>query len=209
MAALRPVEHYVAPLHRRATFHPALSGREGDEHSQFGEDGLIEALFEVIGTTNKWCFEVGAADGIFYSNTKRLRDAGWESVLIESAPHQYAKLIHNAGPLGHTVQARVSSDVPIDDLLAQFNAPFALDFGVIDIDGQDYWVWEDMERYKPRVMLVEFSPHQVESFIPDRDAPRGQAGLQAILDMGESKGYRKAAVSVVNVLFVRNELWTD
>ena len=52
-------------------------------YTQFGEDGLIESVFGRIGVRNHWCFEVGASDGFFYSNTLRLREHGWSSVLVD------------------------------------------------------------------------------------------------------------------------------
>ncbi len=212
--ALKPVDRkgLAAPLLRHEVYHPALEGREGDEYSQFGEDGLIEAVFELIGTTNKWCFEVGAADGVYYSNTKRLRDAGWNAVLIESDEGKARKLIAACGPKEpeHAVCAHIDAETRLNDILTSRKAPTDLDLGVIDIDGQDYWVWYDLQDYRPRVMLVEFNPNRPHDtlvpFIPERGG-NDQAGLQPILVLGETKGYRKIAVTAVNVLFVRSDLW--
>lgn len=213
-STLRSVDRkgLCAPLLRHEVFHPALEGREGDEYSQFGEDGLIEAVFELIGTTNKWCFEVGAADGIYYSNTKRLREAGWEAVLIESDEAKARKLIAACAPLEneHAICAHVDAETRLDDIFVFRHVPKDMDLGVIDVDGQDYWVWYDLAVCVPRVMLVEFDPNRphdtVLPFIPER-GKTGQAGLQPILALGESKGYRKIAITAVNVLFVRSELW--
>src|SRR5579864_4986077 len=51
--------------------------------SQFGEDGLIAAILEKIGVKHQSCFEIGASDGTFFSNTKALRDQGWFADLVE------------------------------------------------------------------------------------------------------------------------------
>jgi hypothetical protein len=96
-------------LDRFDVFLPGLQGRWGNEYSQFGEDGLVEAVFELIGTTNKWCFEVGAADGVFYSNTKRLRDQGWSAVLIEKEHAEFAKLARFESPQVRTVCEEVAT----------------------------------------------------------------------------------------------------
>ena len=61
-----------------------LDDKAANVTSQFGEDGLVAATLDRIGVQNRWCFEVGAADGMFYSNTKQWRDAGWHAVLIEA-----------------------------------------------------------------------------------------------------------------------------
>jgi hypothetical protein len=37
----------------------------------------LAEIFRRIGTTNKQCFEVGAADGKWFSNSRKLIDEGW------------------------------------------------------------------------------------------------------------------------------------
>ena len=40
--------------------------------SQFGEDGIIEKIFEIIPEQNHWCVECGAGDGKALSNSFNL-----------------------------------------------------------------------------------------------------------------------------------------
>lgn len=213
---LRPfVNTWPQPhLKREETFLPELEGTAADAYSQFGEDGLIRALFDLIGVANRWCFEVGAADGVLHSNTKCLRDVGWNAVLIESDPESYRKLYAWASPHVQIRRGTVGNGLSLDHALCHAGAPRDLDLGVIDIDGQDYWVWDDMRKHAPRVMLVEYSPYVNPYFLPARGVahavdlwtPCRQAGLQPILDLGRSKGYREVAITPVNVLFVKEEL---
>ena len=74
-----------------------LAGAAGNETSQFGEDGLIAACLKKFGEQYRTCFEVGAADGIYCSNTWRLREAGWSAVLIENnkVTFERLKVFHN------------------------------------------------------------------------------------------------------------------
>lgn len=182
-----------------------LAGRDRDVYTQFGEDGLIKAVFQAIGTANRWCFEVGAADGKYYSNTLRLREQDWQSVLIESVDEQYEKLKTYESPLCQTIHEEATD---LDKILEGCSAPVDLDLGVIDIDGQDYWLWHDMVKYKPRVMLVEFHWKDGLTYIPARGAAsRLQAGPAAVMSLGADKGYTPVAQTHVNLLFVRSELW--
>jgi hypothetical protein len=183
-----------------------LAGKARNDFSQFGEDGLIEAVFERIGTTNRWCFEVGAADGVFFSNTKRLRDDGWYAALIESNETSYAalKLMYDP-PRVTTVCEKITPD-NFDDILYAAGVPSAPDFGVIDIDGQDWWVWHDLFRCVPRVMLVEISTSGDTSPVPLAGG-QGQAGALHIEQLGDQKGYDLVAKTYCNALFVqRGEL---
>lgn len=181
-----------------------LEGRQRNDTSQFGEDGLIEAVFDRIGTTNQWCFEVGAADGLFFSNTKRLRDAGWSAVLIEADPLKANECRKFENQRVQVVQQKIGAN-SLDHILDGCAAPIRLDLGVIDIDGQDYWAWNGLKSYRPRVMLVEFmylnENFQDAEFIPPLNG-EGQAGLDAIMKLGIEKGYTPVARTYCNLLFV-------
>lgn len=60
-----------------------LTRHAGNLTSQTGEDGIIAGILERIGTRNRWCFEVGAADGQRLSNTWALFRDGWQCVFCE------------------------------------------------------------------------------------------------------------------------------
>ena len=67
-------------------------------HSQFGEDGIIEKVFQILGTTSKRCIEFGAWDGFHLSNTANLWTKGWAGVLIEANSAKYRELVKNVQP---------------------------------------------------------------------------------------------------------------
>ena len=188
-----------------------LLGAESNTFSQFGEDGLIAALFEQIGTENRWCFECGASDGLIYSNTKVLRDAGWSAVLIEASVKLVVDLRETASAETNSkvIGIEVDRETPLDEVLEYADPPYDLDLGVIDIDGQDYWLWNDMTIYVPRVMLVEYSLRNLTAAVPERGSDRGQAGCKRIVELGKDKGYRALAVTPCNVLFVREDVIKD
>lgn len=183
-----------------------LENKARSVHSQWGEDGLIEAVFARIGETNRWCFEVGASDGESLSNTWCLRERGWDAVLVEQNSNLYEKLRTFENERVRTCCAEIDAHT-LEDILAFNGAPADIDFGVIDIDGQDYWVWSGMSRFQPRVVLIEFSPRDDGAYIPDLGTPgeggRYQAGIEAIRDVGKDKGYVEVARTQVNLLFVK------
>ena len=172
-------------------------------YSQFGEDGLIAAIFEKIGIKNRWCFEVGAYDGIWLSNTKTLRDEGWSALLVESNVDHFQRLSLFANDAVKCVNEHVDCS-SLDRLLKDAGAPTNLDLGVIDIDGQDYWVWDGMRNYAPRVMMVEFCYRNILDIPPLGDVGTRQATLQPLIELGRSKGYSAVTKSYVNCLFVKD-----
>lgn len=175
---------------------PWLEGKAAKTYSQFGEDGLIAATLKRIGEKTRRCFEVGAGDGESLSNTKLLRDAGWAAVLVDSdsSPSYVEKLNAFASDRVRVLHDKVTPD-NVNEL---FTGEF--DFGVIDIDGQDYHVWEAMTCHPP-VMLVEFEPSNEKEFVPNL-GDGGQATLPPIRKLGESKGYDLIATTYCNGLFL-------
>jgi len=175
-----------------------------NKYSQSGEDGLLQGIFERIGTENKWCFDAGAGDGRFCSNTGKLIEEGWTGVLVEGDKETYSRLV-KAFPDCHceNVMVEPSGENSIDNILARNKAPFDIDLLSLDIDGQDYHVFNALMVYKPRVVVIEynFSADNVE-FIPAVGG-EGQAGLMAIEKMLYSRGYRPQFSTKTNVIAVR------
>lgn len=196
----RPAQEHVR------VYVPWLDGKSKNQFSQFGEDGLIAAALEKLGEKNRWCFEVGASDGALFSNTKRLYEMGWRAVLIEADARHWPALdaLYEERPNVRVVKEKIGS---LDRILWQAGAPLDLDFGVIDIDGQEHWAWKEMKRFRPRLMLVEFrNPNEQCGFaIPDLEGG-GQASADAIAGLGREKDYSLLATTFCNALFARADI---
>lgn len=62
-------------------------------YSQFGEDQFLIENFLSRPDIPKFYIELGALDGVRYSNTKTLEDKyGWSGILIEPIPDAFEKL---------------------------------------------------------------------------------------------------------------------
>lgn len=183
--------------------------------SQFGEDGVIEKIFEVIGAKNKWCVEFGAGDGKQNSNTWHLiNNEAWSSVLIEANRSEFEKLkkryfgavnvfLFNSlvGCSGHNA---------LDEILSSTSVPKDFDLLSIDIDGHDYWVWDSVKKYSPQVVMIEFNRSisaDFEFIQPKDEKIRSGSSLLSIKKLGESKGYRLIYVYAANAIFVKKDLY--
>ena len=75
-------------------------------HSQQGEDvALVHSLFcDQCGADHSRTYvEIGALDGVMYSNTLGLEALGWRGLLIEAQPGNAAALYRNRGRSGRNV----------------------------------------------------------------------------------------------------------
>lgn len=198
------------PSERFAGF---LSKVERVNHfSQYGEDGLLEAIFAKIGTTNKHAAECGASDGLFFSNTRYLILQGWSATLIEPDEFSFQKLtkLYEKEIQEGRVKClqRLAGTAPghrLDDYLNEAAAPEELDLLIIDVDGSDYYLFNSLLKFRPRVVVVEYDPKVDRMFIPDMGTT-DQAGIDAIAYVGRSKGYEALCATQGNLILVRHDL---
>jgi len=128
-----------------------------DRFSQNGEDGIIAALFEELGTGNRRCCEFGAWDGIHFSNCRNLVLQGWECLFIEGEEARYRDLARNyaGNDRVHAVHAFVNnSDNKLGDFVRSVWPDGGTDLLSIDIDGLDYQLMRDLS-VKPRAICIE------------------------------------------------------
>jgi len=184
--------------------------------SQHGEDGIIARIFEIVGAENRWCCEVGAWDGRHLSNTWTLiANEGWEGVLIEGDRGRFEDLRRtyaDAGPRAHLVNAFVGlgPGSRLDDLLAAAGAPRNFDLLSIDVDGNDWHIWNSLQAFAPRVVVIECNPTIDNEiyFVQDYGPHTHQgASLLALVELGRAKGYELVASTGTNGLFVARALF--
>lgn len=195
----------------------ALSGYELRAYSQNGEDGVLAEILRRIGAPARFFVEFGVESGV-EGNCVYLADvAGWQGLFMEADENMYRWLErkYSPRPAIRTIEARASPD-NIEALLAAGEVPSEPDVVSIDVDGQDYWIWEAIERYRPRVVIVEYNsaldPRRRLVQPPDASGWDGTdyfgASLGALRSLGDRKGYRLVHTELAgsNAFFVRDDL---
>lgn len=207
------------PKPNTATIHCTEHFREfaHDIYSQNGEDGIIAELLKRLGVMDanrkKWCVEFGAWDGVHLSNTCNLiRNHGFRAVLIEADTERYAQLCQNFPSEEITKVNRLVSltgDDRLEAIFKETDLPADFDFLSIDIDGCDYHVWQSMESYQPKLVIIEFNgtiPVDVPYIQPaDFNVQHGN-GVKAIDNLANAKGYTTVCILGGNLIAVRNDL---
>lgn len=187
-----------------------------DVFSQNGEDGIIWEILNRLDTAinpTSWCVEFGAWDGVYLSNTCNLiRSRNYRAVLIEGDPKRVRQLEGNH-PGSEVVKiccfVTLSGQNTLDRVLQRTQIPLEFDVLSIDIDGFDYWVFDSLKDYSPRVVVIEFNPTIPNSVSyvqePDSGVKRG-ASARALTELGRRKGFGLVAVTSCNLIFVRDDL---
>ena len=78
----------------------------------------------------------------------------------------------------------------------------------IDIDGYDYHVWDAVQDYRPRIVIIEYNPsipNDIIAINPHREDIFTGSSAAALVELGRKKGYSLIAVTQTNLLFVVNE----
>jgi predicted O-methyltransferase YrrM len=181
--------------------------------SQYGEDGVIAEIFARIGTENKICVEFGAWDGVHLSNSWNLwHNQDWSAYLIEGVPEKVKVLEQTiaAFPKAHAIEAFVmpQGKNSLDDILSRHNVPKTFDLLSIDIDGDDYYIFQHLDHFRPRAVIIEFNatvPPYME-MVQERGEYMGASAL-SLIKLGEMKGYKPIHITPINVFFVSNEVF--
>ncbi len=182
--------------------------------SECGEDGILAHIFSRIGSGRRFCVDVGANDGIAFSNTRTLiHDQGWGGVLVEKDAEAFSRLqsLYAETKTIATVHAEARSRGPnrLDALLSRAGAPRDIDLLCIDIEGNDYHIWASMKR-RPRVAVIDFNPtvpNDVLFVQQDDVSVHDGASLRALVELGNAMGYELAAATTWNAIFVRRDLF--
>lgn len=188
-----------------------------DEFSQTGEDGVIEKILALLPHTDRWCVEFGAWDGLYMTNTRRLiLSQNYSAVMIEANTDKFRQLQHTYAQHADrviTLNAFVGfkDDDSLDSILLQTRMPHDFDLLSIDIDGNDYHVWERVVTYRPKVVVIEFNPTIPTDvhFIQPADPRLNQgASLSALVELGKQKGYELVCVLPWNACFVDRKYYS-
>lgn len=180
--------------------------------SQNGEDGVLAEILMRLDIKSGWFCEFGAWDGIHYSNSFSLIDKGWRGVYIEGDPEKYQDLLKTCDRFSKgtlfPILAYVHHSDPeytVDALLSKTPIPSDFDVLSIDIDSSDYQIWESIQNYKPKIVIVEVN----SAIAPPVVAIHGDgvvgSSFQAMVNLAKSKGYTPVC-HTGNLIAVRDDL---
>lgn len=192
--------------------------------SQHAEDGILQYLISAVPVGQKIFVEFGVED-YRESNTRFLLVKDRWSGLIIDAGDAHLRYVNRESWLGvdcdlKTLQAFITRE----NINLLFNqAGISEDLGLlsVDLDGNDYWIFDAITCVKPRILILEynsfFGPELCVS-IPyqgnfDRMTAHSSgyyfgASLRALTELANAKGYALVGCEShgVNAFYVRRDI---
>ncbi len=189
--------------------------------SQRGEDGVLQYIISKIDIPNTIFIEFGVED-YTESNTRLLLFNNWSGMVIDSNARniRFIKTDFIYWKYDITAYENFITAENINTLISNYTA--CKDIGVlsVDIDGNDYWVWEAITVVNPRIVICEYNSafgNSLPLSIPYRqNFSKSKAhysslyygsSLAALCVLAEKKGYDFIGTTSagVNAFFVRKD----
>ena len=129
--------------------------------SQWGEDGLIQYLIHALPVTVPVFVEFGVHD-YKESNTRfLLQHDNWSGLVMDASQENIDTIMRDPVYFRHNLRAihAFIDRENINDLLRQNGITGDIALLSIDIDGNDYWVWEAVDCVSPRIVICEYDSY--------------------------------------------------
>jgi hypothetical protein len=192
--------------------------------SQFGEDGILDWIIERSQIPDHLHSFIEFGVELYEEANTRflLENRNWRGLIIDGNSHLETKLRESDLAWRHVLKAK-SAFVTRENINQIFtDCQFSGEIGLlsIDIDGNDYWVWEAIESVNPIVTICEYNAVLGDLYpivIPydptfNRSMPNYHnlycgASIAALQSLAKRKGYTFLGTNSAgnNAFFIRND----
>lgn len=192
--------------------------------SQFEEDGKLLFIFSILGMKNKSFVEIGSDDGINSNSANLYFNFGWHGLFIDGNRKSinrgekfFTKYPHPWFYKPKFVCAKVTRE-NINDLILSAGYKGEIGLLSIDIDGNDYWIWDAITVVQPDVVIIETHnefgmnnivvPYDANYSYPGKHPIYHGASPVAMTNLAIKKGYRLVGANDLgfNFIFVKKGL---
>lgn len=172
--------------------------------SQWGDDGIIQFLVDYLDIESKTFIEFGVQDYTEANTRFLLMNNNWTGLIMDGSPDYMNTAKQNDIYWQYQLTALpvFITTENINSLISQNGFNGELGLLHIDIDGNDYWVWKQIDIISPVIVIVEynsvFGPDKAWTVPYKADFYRSYAhhsnlyfgaSLLSLCDLAEEKGY--------------------
>lgn len=203
---------------------PALADTGFRVYSQYEEDGKLLFIFAVLGMKHKTFVEIGSDDGVNSNSANLYFNFGWHGLFIDANKRSIRRGIRFFNKYPHPwfykpkfVFSKVSRE-NINQIIESAGISGKIGLLSIDIDGNDYWVWDAIQVIDPDVVIIETHnefgmenivvPYDPEYAYPGKHPIYHGASPVAMTRLANKKGYRLVGANELgfNFIFIKNGL---
>jgi hypothetical protein len=189
-----------------------LNKYQNNIYSQYGEDGIINYITSKI-KINKSSLEVGAGDGIKFSNTRRLLELKYKCIYIESDNFKFKLLKKNLNKekKARLLNLKVSfkGKNSLDNIFKLHKISPIIGILSIDIDSYDYYILKYLKYVKPQLIIIEYNnslPNDIE-YHDSQSQLFLRHNLKSLEVLAKKKGYVLIASTVTNAFLLKKNLF--
>jgi hypothetical protein len=220
--AIGRLESHLLEVRRPST----LEGAEFKVFSQFGEDGIIQHLVRAVDPKETTFVEIGTGD-YRESNTRfLLQNNNWRGIIIDGGEDHVGFVMGSGLSWRYDVEP-VSSFVTrenVNALIADNGLTGEIGLLSVDVDGIDYWLWQEIDVVNPAIVVSEYNalwgPDATITVPYDPSFVNSEAhwsqlyfgvSLGALVHLANERGYRfvGCASNGANAFFVRDDVAGD
>ena len=217
----RDLFHYYQDCAKSGNF-PKLSDTGFRVFSQYEEDGKLLFIFSIIGMENNQFVEIGSNDGINSNCANLFFNFGWYGLFIDCDTWSIkrGKRFYNKypNPLQYKpkfICEKVTRE-NVNQIIGEAGISGAIGLLSIDIDGNDYWVWDALSIIDPKVVIIETHnefglnnivvPYDPKSEYSNKHPVYHGASPIAMVKLAKKKGYRLVGANQLgfNFIFIKN-----
>lgn len=131
--------------------------------SQNGEDGIIQFLLAQMESPTMRCVEIGAGEGIENNTTNLVVHHGYRGLMVdpswalEHVGSAFFAKVHTTRERPPVLLRDFAEPSNVDDLVTQAGFDGEVDVLSIDVDGNDYWLFEALTVVQPRIVILELN----------------------------------------------------
>jgi hypothetical protein len=198
-------------------------GCEFQVFSQAGDDGLIQHLVRTVPIAQRIFVEFGVQNYVESNTRFLLLKDNWSGLVMDGSPENVDYIRRDPIYYGHDLKAVCSfiKTSNINRLLEEHLPGRAIGLLSIDIDGNDYWIWQAIQAVEPALVITEYNsrfgpswavtvPYQ-ENFVRTQAHYSNiyyGASLKALWLLAQQKGYDLVCCNLYgnNAFWVRKDL---
>ncbi|MCJ2142952.1 glycosyltransferase family 2 protein [Methylobacterium sp. E-066] len=200
-----------------------LADAEFRVFSQWGEDGIIDWLVRSIPMPRHVFVEFGVESFKEANCRFLLQNRNWKGLVMDGSEKYMADLRNDKIYWMFDLDARPAfvTRENINELLEEAGVTGPIGVLSVDIDGNDYWVWESINCIDPAIVICEYNPilgdtqpislpysSNFDRFDGHHSGLYFGCSISALVSLAAKKGYSLVGTNSngINAFFVRNDL---